>query len=190
MHKEHVSPLLVDGHLYPFARLLLYVVFHEGNDVREGFRRDAGARADIQLLDRSFLVQLRGGYTKLLAEEFSDFAADEGIIHAERTNLGASSAQGAPVGELGQPCEKGEVQLDVARRQLREYPILLLQVLVDDAAKHLGAKGRPIYLLLSARHVGRARVVAKLAFDAIVEGVDERLEKGPVVLLCQQFPQS
>ena len=158
------------------------------------FRSAAGVipvrGADLELLDGPLLVDLLGGDAHLLAEELADLAADQGVVAPQRADLGAAPAEGAAVGQLRQPGEGLPVEVDVAALELPQERMFLLDVLADDPAQDLRPHGRPVDVLPAAGDIDRAGVGADLALHAVFQGVDQGLEKRPVVLRREELLQA
>ena len=59
-------------------------------------------------------ISLRGN-PHLLGEELADLMGDQSVVHPDGADAGAAAAEGAAVGQLGQPGDGGPVELDIAR---------------------------------------------------------------------------
>ena len=187
MDEQDVSAFFIHRDLDLPARLLLDLLFDKLQDVLQGRRCHSRAGADPELLDGSLFVDLLGGDSHLLAEDLPDLPADQGIVAAQRADLGAASAQRAAVGQLPQAGQGLPVEIDIAVLDLPEEGMFLLDVLADDSSKELRPHCGAVDILTAAGDVYRAGIGADLALDAVLEGVNEGLEKSPVVVRGEEF---
>ena len=168
---------------------LVHLLLDELDAVFDRHGVHSGGGTHLELLDRPLVVDLFGGNPQFLGKELADLMGDQAIVHPDRTNAGAPAAQGAAVGQLRQPGDRGPVQINVAGKLGREFPIGF-DIFPVEPPQNFGPKVWAVNFLAPADFENRAGLGAGLAFGAVVHGKEKRLEESPVVFLLKQLPQS
>ena len=80
-------------------------------------------------------MNLFGSDPHFLGEELSDLMSNEGVVHPNGTSAGAATAEGAAVGQLGQPGDGGPVQFNVSSEFGRDFSPGTLGIPYTDAGR-------------------------------------------------------
>ena len=190
MDEQNVGARLVHRPLEGHPRPLLDFLLEELDVVEKRDRRHARTGSGLQLLDGTLLVQLLDLDSHLLAEDLAEFTRHQPVVNADRARLRAAAANGAAITQLHQPGNHRPAGVDVLPRDLREDLAPRSYVLFVQAPEYIGAKRRPINLLVTRFVINRACPGTRLALRAVLDRQKQRLQESPVVFPLESLFES
>jgi hypothetical protein len=132
-------------------------------------------------------MQFFGSNTHFLAEKFSQFMGDKGIVHTDGTALSTSAANGASIGKFRQAGNGFPIQIDIVTGKLCKGFASPFQVFIYNLAEYLRSIGGTVDFLPPARNIDRTGIIAGLTFGAILESQHQGHKKSPVILLREKL---
>ncbi len=162
------------------------VLVDEGDVVLDHGGVHAGGGAHLELQHRAVVVTLLGVDAHLHAEQFAQIVRHQAIVATDRAGLGAAPAQVAAIGQFGETGHQRPVQVDVAVLPGRDQAAAFDEFEIE-TAQDLGTIRRTVEFVASAGLENMARFRARLAAGAVLHGEQQRLQKGPVVLLGEEL---